>query len=172
MPLSHIRLPLAAALLCLAACSPESGKMQAEGVAADSAAPHVQQHPQPADEGGVPPAQQASPPVPPTAQVPARFQGYWSQNCDIDYAESRLLIEADRIHFYESGGAIRAAVVRGEEIALIVDMAGEGEEWLGIMKFQLENNGQAIVDTSDDYQDEKERFVRSKCPNPPAADDV
>ncbi len=167
MPVIHARLPSAAALLCLAACSPEPGKTQAEATAADRIATQTQQNLPPPDDDKAPPARQSAPPT-----VPAKFQGYWSQNCDIEYAESRLLIDGNSIHFYESGGPIRAAVVRGEEIAMIVDMAGEGDTWLGIMKFRLENQGQAIVDTSDDYEDEKKRFVRSKCPNLPAADDV
>lgn len=170
MPRFHPALPLAAALLCLAACAPEAGNTQAAPVTGSTASPVQQDTPPPADDKAAPAV--STPQPEPAVQVPARFQGYWSQACSDEYDESHLLIEENAIHFYESGGPIRAAVARGDEIALVIDMSGEGEEWLDIRKFALRDNGQTIADVSDYYADEKSLFVRSKCPNLPAADDA
>jgi hypothetical protein len=73
--------------------------------------------------------------------VPARFQGEWISNlkhCGTTLDESRLTIGAERIRFHESGGAIKAVVTQGDsDLALIVELSGEGETWLAYNHFRL-----------------------------------
>lgn len=76
----------------------------------------------------------------PQPHVPERFQGEWNrdlEHCGTGIGQDRLVIEADRIRYYESGGRVIAAVTRGHELAIIADMAGEGLQWLGAMRFRL-----------------------------------
>jgi hypothetical protein len=73
-------------------------------------------------------------------QIPSPFHGVWQQRCNLPYTgESWLRIEPHSISFYESSGPVLAAVTRGpDELALIIELSGEGETWLDVVRFQLE----------------------------------
>jgi hypothetical protein len=95
--------------------------------------------------------------------VPARFLGEWNadlKQCGTDRHDSRLKLEADQIHFHESGGPLRAVVTQGElELALIIEMSGEGETWLACKRFRLSADHARLIDVTDDSE-----FVRYRCP--------
>lgn len=58
-------------------------------------------------------------------------------------------IESLHVSFYESSGLLLAAAVQGNQtLALIVELSGEGETWLDVLRFQLEpgSDGQILVD--------------------------
>ena len=160
--MSFIRFQLlTAALLCLSACAPQAEPTPAgseSGVAAASAA-------QPLAASLAQPL--AAPPA--LAEIPPPFQGYWRDNCQAAVSQNQLRIEAREIAFFESGGDVRAVVVRGDDIALIVDMYGEGEEWLATQTFKLMDNGQTLVDTGNIYAEDGKPMVRKRCAPRPAA---
>ncbi|KRA66960.1 hypothetical protein ASD89_01630 [Caulobacter sp. Root656] len=96
--------------------------------------------------------------------IPAEFRGEWNsktEDCGTANNDSRLVISADKIEFYESTGTVRAAFMRGPFEALIVaDMTGEGATWLDSYKFILAGDGHYISTPSLDGT----RFVRYRCP--------
>ena len=96
--------------------------------------------------------------------VPSQFLGEWNsrlEHCGAGYSDSRLRIEAKHIHFYESDGPIKAAVVHGRyEIAMIVELSGEGQTWLTTAQFTLSQDGTTLTSTSIPG----EPFIRYKCP--------
>jgi hypothetical protein len=93
--------------------------------------------------------------------VPARFQGEWAASlaqCGKD-SESRLVIGAAQIRFYESEGTIKAVVTRGErELALIAELSGEGETWLDFSHFRLSADQKTLTDITGERA-----FVRHRC---------
>ena len=153
---------LTAALLCLSACAPQAESTPAgsePGVAAASAAQPLAASPaQPLAA-----LTEAPTAAPASAEIPPPFQGYWSDDCQSASSQNQLRIEAREIAFFESGGEVRAVVVRGDDIALIVDMYGEGEEWLATQTFKLMDNGQTLVDTGNVYAEDGKPMVRKRC---------
>jgi hypothetical protein len=95
--------------------------------------------------------------------VPARFQGQWAaspKQCGAGRGESSLTIGAQQIRFYESAGAIKAAVTRGErELALIAELSGEGETWLAFSHFRLSADQKSLADITGEPE-----YVRHRCP--------
>lgn len=95
--------------------------------------------------------------------VPARFQGDWAsglKQCGSPTDDLRLTIGASTIRFYESAGAIKAVVTNGEhELALISELAGEGERWLDVSHFRLSDDGKTLTDVSTEPA-----VVRYRCP--------
>ena len=96
--------------------------------------------------------------------VPPRFQGAWNTNlkhCGTALDDSRLIISANRIKFYESGGPIRAVVTRGQfDLALIVELSGEGETWLSYSYFRLSSDHASITSINEG----EPGMVRYRCP--------
>ena len=81
--------------------------------------------------------------------VPARFVGNWAgsrASCGSDADDLVLRLTSRHITYWESGGPIRAVIVRGDEIALIAELSGEGETWLSAIKFELSPDGRMLVD--------------------------
>lgn len=99
------------------------------------------------------------------SRIPTRFQGAWNvaaEHCGTGIEHTRLMIEANRIRFYESGGAVLAVVTRGEsELAVIADMAGEGLHWLGLMQFRLSGDGACLTEVTAAHGP----LVRCRCPS-------
>ena len=84
-----------------------------------------------------------------STSVPERFTGIWVGSpaaCGSGEDELILRIDSDRISYWESGGPIEAVVVRGNEIALIAELSGEGESWLATAIYQLSDDGLRLVD--------------------------
>lgn len=97
--------------------------------------------------------------------VPTRFQGEWNahlKHCGTWRNDSRLRISTDRIWFYESGGPIRALVTKGDdELALISELAGEGQLWLSYHHFRLSDNQNSLTDVTQPSL----KMVRYRCPS-------
>ncbi|GAB2509526.1 hypothetical protein [Lysobacter humi (ex Lee et al. 2017)] len=96
--------------------------------------------------------------------IPAAFQGEWNsmpKQCGSALDDSRLVISAGTIQWYESRGPVRAVVAQGaREIALIAELSGEGERWLSMSHFRLDASGRKLTDVSN----EATPVVRHRCP--------
>lgn len=136
------RLPAAALILALAACSP--GEEAEPGPATP------------------PPVDAAANAISITA--PPAFQGEWRADlkaCGGATDESRLTIGPDTIGFYESQGEISATRLEGEgRLAIEAMMSGEGETWVDSRVFQLSEDGQTLTDVSEGSTG----LVRRRCP--------
>lgn len=98
------------------------------------------------------------------AAVPARFQGEWNtvvRECGSALNDSRLVIGANSIRYHESSGPLRAIVTAGaHELALISELSGEGERWLGLARFRLDATQKKLIDVTDAAHP----LVRHRCP--------
>ncbi|WP_051240105.1 hypothetical protein [Arenimonas composti] len=100
--------------------------------------------------------------------VPAAFVGRWAGSpaacADPGADDLRLDIAPDRIAFWESAGPLRAVVVRGDQLALIAELSGEGETWLAARSFELAHDGRRLIDRASVPGEE---IVRHRCGDPP-----
>lgn len=100
---------------------------------------------------------------PAAISIPEQFQGEWNRNpegCGTAMDDSRLRLGPDTIRYHESSGPIRAAVARGRrELALIVELSGEGETWLRTEHFRLSPSMDALSTVGG----AGEPFVRYRC---------
>ncbi|PJK09717.1 hypothetical protein CO614_09150 [Lysobacteraceae bacterium NML120232] len=95
----------------------------------------------------------------PVAELPERFRGLWDARCD-SRGDTHLAMEKNSITMVENGGEIRAVVQKGRnEVAIIADMRGEGGEWILLRHFELSEDGQELMDVTDDDN----YFLRRKC---------
>lgn len=97
--------------------------------------------------------------------VPQQFRGEWhadASRCGDGEDESFLFIRAHSITFYESAGSVKATVVRKQELALILELSGEGETWLTTAQFELSPD----TDTLTSSTVPGEPYVRHRCPGP------
>jgi tRNA-binding EMAP/Myf-like protein len=96
--------------------------------------------------------------------MPSQFVGEWSTDlkyCGTDLSDSRLIISANKIRFYESEGPILAVITQGKSTAaIIMELSGEGETWLSSKHFSLSTDQSKLTDTTDDLN-----FVRYRCKN-------
>lgn len=73
--------------------------------------------------------------------VPAQFIGTWSPNledCASGNNDGIVIIEGSYISHWESAGPIRAVVVRNhDEMALVAELAGEGDTRLSTERYVL-----------------------------------
>ena len=100
--------------------------------------------------------------------IPKSFLGEWNADisqCGKGTDESFLLLEPHRVSFWESTGPVIAAFLRGNELALILELSGEGEVWLSATKFELSLDGSTL--TSETIPGEE--FVRYRCPTSASA---
>ena len=100
----------------------------------------------------------------PAEAMPAQFIGEWNAvvaDCGTGNNDSVLEIKSSHISYWESDGPIKAIVVHGRyEVALIVELSGEGQTWLTTAQFKLSPGGDKLVSTSDPGNE----FVRYRCP--------
>lgn len=96
--------------------------------------------------------------------VPKQFVGLWAgspASCGSGDDDLILRIGIRDIAYWESEGPIKAVVTRGtNEIALIVELSGEGETWLATARFSLSEDGRQLVD---DTTMPGRRLVRYRC---------
>ncbi len=146
---SPMRPILSAALalaLLLAACSPGEPAQPPTDAAP---APETQAQP---EAGAV------------STTTPAAFQGEWNTDlsaCGGGAHESRLVIGADTIRFYESQGETSATRLQADNrLAIEAMLRGAGETWADSRVFQLSEDGQTLTDVSDGAAG----LVRRRCP--------
>ena len=103
-------------------------------------------------------------------RVPDQYIGQWAgrpESCGSDADLLTLRLSKDRIAYWESEGPILASVSRGaRDLALIIELSGEGETWLATAKFELSADGQQLVDST---TIPGESIVRQRCPTVAAA---
>jgi len=96
--------------------------------------------------------------------IPKIFQGKWTSNlkdCGMD-DETNLEIFKDHISFYESSGPTISIVTKQKnELALIIELSGEGEEWLSFVHFKINDKNNQLTDITDAY--EKNKLIRYRC---------
>ena len=83
------------------------------------------------------------------ATIPASFQGEWNTDaaaCGSGSNESRLVIAADTMRFYESSGPVQSASVDGNELTVVVRLTGEGETREATYRFRLSADGRTLTD--------------------------
>ena len=100
--------------------------------------------------------------------IPPAFVGEWNANpakCGAREDESFLKIEPHYVYFWESSGPVRASVTRGRELALILELNGEGETWLSTHEFVLSAHGSMLVTTGGTEHFKRYRCASRKRPN-------
>lgn len=84
--------------------------------------------------------------------IPEQFRGTWAAtaaHCAAVGAESKLSIHKTGIDFYESRGRLLAIAVDGEtELALLIELSGEGDTWLEAMRFTLSEDHHTLTDVT------------------------
>lgn len=97
--------------------------------------------------------------------IPAGFQGEWNAEpsaCGSGLHDSRLVISARELRYYESGGPVTAAeLISPGVLKVTASVQGEGESWTEQRMFQLSPDGQTLTDITN-----TERLVRRRCPDP------
>ncbi|WP_140985523.1 hypothetical protein [Asticcacaulis tiandongensis] len=108
----------------------------------------------------VPDASQVAEAVWRTESVPAEWRGLWAAGkSDCETGESRLVIEGDRLIFWESSGRVIRATGQGDQITIEAEMTGEGEVWKDSFRFVKSADGQYI----DMLLDDGAAFRRHRC---------
>jgi len=96
--------------------------------------------------------------------IPEQFQGQWSSDlkyCNKDH-EYNLKIFKDYLMFWESiGSALSIVTKENNELALILELSGEGEEWLSFKHYKINNDNNQLTDITDPYA--KNKLIRYKC---------
>jgi hypothetical protein len=97
--------------------------------------------------------------------IPERFQGEWSSNLasctDLGADDLAIRVSPSVVYFYESKGRVVAVAAHGElELAIILDMSGEGEVWMQTIQFRLSKDRKTLTDVNA----RKPGTVRVRCP--------
>ena len=96
--------------------------------------------------------------------IPIQFWGKWDfdlESCSYLVSEGRLLIDADRIEFYESAGPVKKIVTYGNfDLELSIELSGEGETWISDKSFRLSDDQKSLTDITTGNSG----FVRYRCP--------
>ncbi len=91
-------------------------------------------------------------------EVPAPFQGLWNvslDQCAVPYSDGKLLVEANRLTFYESSGPVVEVSVQGpSEVMLTTEISGEGMTSLETYTLELSEDGSSLAVNG---------FARSRC---------
>ncbi len=84
--------------------------------------------------------------------VPDQFLGTWAASaaqCASTLTESKLVISGKRIAFYASEGPILSVVSDGAlELALILELSGEGQTWVETKQFRLSEDRRTLTDVT------------------------
>lgn len=84
--------------------------------------------------------------------VPPQFQGLWnhdSAECSVPYSTGQLVIEADRLQFYESSGPVTEVLVKSELEAIIyAEQSSEGTSYITTRTFELSSDRNTLTDTT------------------------
>jgi hypothetical protein len=104
----------------------------------------------------------AAAPQPDERTIPERFRGEWNSSltvCGTPDNDSMMVVEADRIDFYESSGRVRGAFLDGpDEVLIVLEISGE-EETSTALRLSVSADGSRITE----YSESDEPFVRRLC---------
>jgi hypothetical protein len=81
--------------------------------------------------------------------VPSGFQGEWAADaaaCTSPGHETQLRIDADRIAFHESSGAIESVAGGNPDLTIVARLTGEGETREATYRFRLSSDGNTLTD--------------------------
>ena len=96
--------------------------------------------------------------------VPSQFVGEWNArvaDCATGENDSSLRIRKSDVAYFESYGPIKAIVSHGRyEIALILELSGDGETWIATEHFKLSPSGNKLTSVNQPG----DGFVRYRCP--------
>jgi hypothetical protein len=99
--------------------------------------------------------------------IPAQFLGAWASSVakcsspEID--DLRMQVTPNSMSFWESSGRVLGVATDGElELAVIVEMTGEGEKWLEAIQFRLSADRKTLTNVTG----RRTIAVRVRCPNP------
>jgi len=96
--------------------------------------------------------------------IPTIFQGKWTsslKDCGTDH-ETNLEIFKNHISFFESDGPVISIVTKQKnELALIIELTGEGDEWLDFVHFKINNKNNQLTDITDAYN--KNKLIWHRC---------
>jgi hypothetical protein len=81
--------------------------------------------------------------------IPRQFRGEWNQDtrgCGTDLNDSRLIIRAHTLAFYESDGEVKSIIRHNPlSITLTATFAGEGEVWNASDQLVLSRSGDTLT---------------------------
>ena len=85
--------------------------------------------------------------------IPAQFQGAWASSlrkCSSpELDDLRMQVTPGSVAFWESSGRVLGVAMDGElELAVIVEMSGEGERWLEAIQFRLSADRKTLTDVT------------------------
>jgi hypothetical protein len=97
--------------------------------------------------------------------IPRQFLGNWASStakCSSQDADDlRMHIAPNRMSFCESSGRVLAVATDGElELAVILELSGEGETWLEALQFRLSADRQTLTNVTG----RQTIAVRVRCP--------
>ena len=95
--------------------------------------------------------------------IPQQFRGEWNANlkaCGTDLDDSRLMISAHKLSFYESDGFVRPVTVHNPlAITVHSSFSGEGEVWESTDRLVLSRSQENLT-----INRENTSFTRDRCP--------
>lgn len=94
--------------------------------------------------------------------IPAAFHGSFdSDGGDCDATdEFSLVIEAERMKFYESSGTVSTIESEGQTADVTLNMSGEGEQWTSAYQITLSESGETLSLVGEGMA---EPVVRQRC---------
>ncbi|MEM9218038.1 MAG: hypothetical protein AAGD25_27315 [Cyanobacteria bacterium P01_F01_bin.150] len=96
--------------------------------------------------------------------IPNQFQGLWNASlaeCSNPNSDGRLLVEADRLRFYDSSGPVTEVIVQSDlEATVSVELSGEGSTWTNVNTLELSGDRNSLTILSDGFES-----VRYRCPD-------
>jgi hypothetical protein len=98
--------------------------------------------------------------------IPAQFLGAWASSAakcsSPDTDDLRMRITPDSMSFWESDGRVLSVATEGElELAVLVELSGEGERWLEALQFRLSPDRKTLTNVTG----RRTVAVRVRCPN-------
>jgi hypothetical protein len=95
-------------------------------------------------------------------KIPRKFQGEWNMQpaaCGTALNDSVLLLESEKISYYETSGPVRAVLAHGHELGLLAELSGEGHTSIHAAQFRLSRDGRTLIDELSTPQ-----LKRYRCP--------
>ncbi|HUO22811.1 MAG TPA: hypothetical protein VMU59_09890 [Caulobacteraceae bacterium] len=101
--------------------------------------------------------------------IPRRFWGEYNSklaDCGSARNDSRLVIERETLHFYESDATVSQIISNSPtSFVALADYTGEGEHWNGMNEFLLSKDGKTLtMRIPRSQQIAQSDFIRYRCP--------